>query len=185
VIVTQTFAEVVALGVDAIAVDMPIGLLDAGPRSCDVEVRRRLGPRRSSVFPAPLRPMLAARTYADALAIAGLSKQAYHLIPKVREVDDVMTPARQRWIGEAHPELGFARLLGSPCVAPKRTPLGRAERRAVVEVPLDRPPRGAAWDDVLDACVLVHTARRIRSGAVERIGGGEIDARGLRCEIVL
>ena len=183
--VVPTFAEVVALRCDAVALDMPIGLLEHGPRACDVEARRRLGPRRSSVFPTPLRPMLGATTYAEASAIAGLSKQAFHLLPKIREVDAVMTPRRQRTIVEAHPELCFASLLGSPCQAPKRSADGRAERLGAVRPPLERPPPGAAWDDVLDACALVHTARRLVHGAVERLGDGRRDARGLRCEIVL
>ena len=183
--VVPTFADVVALRCDAVAVDMPIGLLDHGRRACDVEARRRLGPRRSSVFPTPLRPMLGATTYAEASAIAGLSKQAFHLLPKIREVDAVMTPRRQRTIVEVHPELCFAALLGGPCAAPKRTAQGRAERLAAVHPPVERPPSGAAWDDVLDACALVHTARRLVHGAVERLGDGACDVRGLRCEIVL
>lgn len=183
--VVPTFADVLALRCDAVAVDMPIGLLDHGPRACDVEARRRLGPRRSSVFPTPLRPMLAATTYAEASAVAGLSKQAFHLLPKIREVDALMTPDLQHTIVEVHPELCFAALRGSPCQSPKRTAEGRAERRAAVTAPLDRPPRGAAWDDVLDACALVYTARRVVHAAVERLGDGARDARGLRCEIVL
>jgi predicted RNase H-like nuclease len=137
------------------------------------------------VFPTPLRQMLAATTYAEASAIAGLSKQAFHLLPKIREVDAVMTPRQQRTIVEVHPELCFATLLGAPCQAPKRTSEGRAERLAAVTPPIDRPPSGAAWDDVLDACALVQTARRLVRGAVERLGDGARDARGLRCEIVL
>jgi predicted RNase H-like nuclease len=183
--VVPTFADVLALRPAAIAIDMPIGLADAGPRACDIEARRRLGPRRSSVFPAPLRPMLAANTYQEALAIGGLSKQAYYLLPKIREVDALITPRRQRTIVEAHPELCFARLVGHPCRAPKRTAEGRAERQMVVSLTIDRPPTGAAWDDVLDACALVETARRVLSGNVERLGDGTRDAEGLRCEIVL
>ena len=183
--VVSTFVEVVALGASAVAVDMPIGLAEVGRRACDIEARRRLGPRRSSVFPAPLRPMLEAVSYEQAKAIGGLSKQAYHLLPKIREVDALMTPGRQRTTVEAHPELCFARLLGKPCRAPKRTPEGRAERRMVAGLTIDRPPAGAAWDDVLDACALVQTARRLVNGAVERLGDGSRDRRGLRCEIVL
>jgi predicted RNase H-like nuclease len=164
---------------------MPIGLPDRGPRACDIEARRRLGPRRSSVFPAPLRPMLDAPTYADALSIAGLSKQAYNLIPKIREVDALMAPDRQRTVVEVHPELCFARLLGHPCRSPKRTVEGRAERLAVLDLTIERPPPGAAWDDVLDACALTETARLLVVGDVERLGDGARDARGLRCEIVL
>jgi predicted RNase H-like nuclease len=183
--VVPTFGDVLALQPTAIAIDIPIGLVDAGSRACDIEARRRLGPRRSSVFPAPLRPMLAADTYDAALAIGGLSKQAYHLLPKIREVDALMTSNAQETIVEAHPELCFARLLGRPCAAPKRTPAGRAERQMAVSLTIDRPPTGAAWDDVLDACALVETARRLVGDDVERLGDGTRDRRGLRCEIVL
>jgi predicted RNase H-like nuclease len=183
--VVARFADVLALGCDAFAVDMPIGLLDRGPRACDVEARRLLGPRRASVFPAPTRPMLAAASYADALAIAGLSKQAFNLLPKIREVDAAMSPRLQDTVVEVHPELCFSRLIGAPCRWPKRTADGRAERLAVVQPRIDRPPSGAAWDDVLDACALVETARRLVVGDVQRLGDGSRDARGLRCEIVL
>jgi hypothetical protein len=51
-----------------VAVDMPIGLpFDGSPRVADVEARRRLGPRRSSVFPTPARAVLGARSFEDAL----------------------------------------------------------------------------------------------------------------------
>jgi predicted RNase H-like nuclease len=102
-----------------------------------------------------------------------------------REVDALLTPRRQRTVVESHPELGFARLLGRPCAAPKRTPEGLAERRALVSLALDRPPPGAKWDDVLDACALIPTALRVRDGGAERLGDGARDAVGLRCEIVL
>jgi predicted RNase H-like nuclease len=193
-----TFADVLALEPVAIAVDMPIGLPATGPRTCDVETRRRLGVRRASVFPAPIRPMLDAATYEQALAIGrtadgrGLSRQAFNLIPKIRELDGEMTPDHQRWIAEAHPELCFASLLGAPCAASKRTPEGRATRLAAVAAihpdvvdRLSAPRPGAAVDDVLDAYVLTVTARRLAWGDVERLGDGAVDARGLRQEVVL
>jgi predicted RNase H-like nuclease len=52
-----------------IAVDMPIGLLDKGARDCDLQARRRLGPRGSSVFPVPIRPVLEATTPEEASRI--------------------------------------------------------------------------------------------------------------------
>jgi len=129
--------------------------------------------------------MLDVPTYADALLVGGLSKQTFNLIPKIRELDALMTPERQRTVVEAHPELGFARLRGEPCLASKRTVEGREERRALIRLSIERPPRGAAWDDVLDACALVPTARRLRTGTVARLGDGTTDVKGLRCEIVL
>ena len=48
--------------VAVIGIDMPIGLSDDGARSCDVEARRRMPGGASSVFPAPVRPVLGATT---------------------------------------------------------------------------------------------------------------------------
>jgi hypothetical protein len=80
-----------------IALDMPIGLPERGPRACDLEARRLLGPgRASSVFPAPIRPVLVATSYDDAcqirLQVEGkkLSRQAWVIVPKIREVDDML-----------------------------------------------------------------------------------------------
>lgn len=196
--VVLSFADVLALRPTSIAVDMPIGLPDSGRRACDVETRARLGARRSSVFPAPIRPMLDAATYAEALEIGqqvdgrGLSRQAFNLIPKICDVDEQLTSRRQAWIGEAHPELCFALLLGAPCAASKRTPEGRAERLAAITALYPDAPeriaaghRGAALDDVLDAYALTVTARRLNEGTVIRLGDGARDAKGLRLEVVL
>ena len=58
---------------EVLTIDIPIGLTDGGPRLCDREARLRLGaPRASSVFPAPIRPVLAAGSYEEACQI-GLS----------------------------------------------------------------------------------------------------------------
>lgn len=50
-----TFAQLLLTHPDAtIAIDIPIGLTETGePRLCDVVARRLIGPRRSSIFPAP------------------------------------------------------------------------------------------------------------------------------------
>jgi hypothetical protein len=57
-----TFRDLVtALDAIVIAIDIPIGLTDSGARQCDHLARRHLGSKRgSSVFPAPIRPALAA-----------------------------------------------------------------------------------------------------------------------------
>lgn len=59
----------VTAGCGAVAVDIPMDLPDAGRRACDLQAKVRLGAARSSVFPAPLRSMLAAGTYDEACAI--------------------------------------------------------------------------------------------------------------------
>jgi predicted RNase H-like nuclease len=182
----------------AVAVDIPIGLAVCGPRACDREARRRLGPRRSSVFPAPARAVLGTTTYEEACAVSrqvsgkGLSKQLFNIVPKIEEVDAVQSPGRQRSLFEACPELSFAVMAGdAPMQHSKRTAHGRAERVAVlrehlgVDVPalLETRAPGAQPDDVLDALVLAWTARRYLGGSCLRLGG-ELDATGLRMEVV-
>lgn len=49
---------------------MPIGLGENGPRPCDQAARRFLGQRGSSVFPAPVRAVLAATTYVQACELS-------------------------------------------------------------------------------------------------------------------
>src|SRR5688500_6468865 len=58
--------------VAVIGIDMPIGLSEDGVRACDLEARRRLSRTGASgtVFPAPVRPVLAAQSYAQARRLA-------------------------------------------------------------------------------------------------------------------
>jgi predicted RNase H-like nuclease len=182
----------------AVAVDIPIGLAGRDPRACDREARRRLGPRRGSVFPAPVRAVLGANTYEEACAVSrresgkGLSKQLYNIVAKIEEVDAVQSPEQQRSLFEACPELSFAVMRGdAPMQHSKRKADGRAERVAVlhehlgvdVRALLEARPLGAQPDDVLDALALAWTARRYQDGSCLRVGG-ELDATGLRMEIV-
>jgi predicted RNase H-like nuclease len=190
----ELVADVASGRLAALAVDMPIGLSSREPRACDQQARRMLGPRRASVFPAPVRAVLGARTYAEALARSraasgrGLPAQAWNLVPKVTELDRLVRPELQDRLVEAHPELAFAHLAGAPALHPKRTPEGRAERQMLLaraglgDVAQVRA-LGAAPDDVLDAAVLALTARRLRDGVAVRLGDGTRDARGLRMEV--
>lgn len=181
---------------DVVVVDMPIGLLsvpEPGGRGCDGEARRLLGARRSSVFSAPTRDVLDARCFEDA---HGLSQQAYHILPKVREVDAFVTPARQRTLREGHPELAFRTLAGRPMRHPKRTADGHRERLALLRrawpesapiyaAAVGATRRGAvARDDIADALVLVLVAVRVASGSAERVPiRPRRDGRGLRMEM--
>ena len=77
----------------AAGIDIPIGLPPGGPRACDVAARRMLGPRRSTIFPAPARAVLEAEGYEQACALSraasgkAISKQTFNILPKIREVD--------------------------------------------------------------------------------------------------
>jgi predicted RNase H-like nuclease len=158
---------------NVVAIDIPIGLPEAGRREADVAARSFLGARRGSVFFTPVRSALEATTHAEATAISarvtgfGLSQQSFSLAAKVLEVDG--------WIGQApcpvyevHPEVSFAILLGAPASAPKKSWAGMSERRLALEragLSLDQISREAAVraavDDVLDAAVAAWSARRI------------------------
>ena len=200
-----TFAEVLALPErpQSIAVDMPIGLLDRalpGGRRCDREARSMLGrPRASSVFSPPARMALAARSYREVAALngIGMSKEAFNIVPKIREVDALMDAGLQDTLVEAHPELAFASLAGHPMRHSKRVPAGRRERlsllrrvlgKACIDPVHARVAHGlsrVSLDDVLDACVLAVVADRRRRGLARRLPEGEPprDAKGLRMEI--
>lgn len=164
-------------------IDIPIGLPDAGPRTCDIEARRMLGhPRGTSVFPAPLRPMLNAKTYRQACRIGQradgrkLSLQTWNIIPKIREVDDFLRrePTWTPLFHETHPELAFAIWNGGRAMThSKKTPAGRAEREALVRstfggeidralVGLPRPQ--FVVDDLLDAFAALWSVGRWAQG---------------------
>jgi predicted RNase H-like nuclease len=165
VVVVPTFADVLALVDGVIAVDMPIGLPDEGRRACDTAAREGLGPRRSSVFPVPVRSALAATSFAE---VTGLSIQGWHLVPKIREVDACWEPR----VVECSPELSFTVAAGAPMTHNKRTPEGQAERLAVLGDVVTRAP-GAATHDVLDAHACLLTARRVAEGSALTFGDGD------------
>ncbi len=85
-----------------LTIDIPIGLMD-GSRACDKAARKLLGrPRGSSVFSPPCRAALGAADHAAASAMnlritgKGLSQQAWGIAPKIKQVDDAMTPECQQ-----------------------------------------------------------------------------------------
>lgn len=178
----------------ALAIDMPIGLLTDRARRADLEARALLGDRRSTVFPAPVRSVLAATTYAEACELSraalgkALSKQTYNLVGRIRTLDEILGSEDGRRIVEAHPELAFARLAGEP-LPPKKRPEGRARRIEVLDEALgDRfgtllARRSAPLTDLLDAAVLTVTARRVVEGSEVRLGN-EVDDTGKRIQVV-
>jgi len=188
------FAAVLATLPDdsVVALDMPIGLVDEhepGGRNVDRAARVELGPKRNSVFSAPPRCALGTRTLGDARRHgARLTLQTLNLLPRVEDVDRVMTPDLQSRVFEVHPELSFAALNGGePVRAPKRSSTGAKERRALLQragVVVPERPAGAALDDLLDACALAWSAGRVARGAARRVPDHPArDARGLRMEL--
>lgn len=192
-----------------IAVDVPIGLLDAaraGGRECEALARRLLDMRRSSVFSAPTRAALEAfRAGGNYQAVAtanrggvanapGLSQQTFGILPKIAEVDQALVAAAQSIVREVHPELCFAAANGGrPMTHSKKKAAGRLERTTLlgslgVASPLHllgaKLPKDAKADDLLDACIACWTARRVAAGlGIVTPSKPPIDSRGLRMEL--
>ena len=164
-------------GLPVIAVDIPIGLPDSGPREADRLARRALPGRASSVFSTLVRRAYEAESYAAARAVSleltgrSASAQAHALGRKILEVDAWVRAHPATRVVEAHPEVCFAAMNGQvPIPSRKKTLAGMTARRAALEasgmaVP-DLPPtlRGVGDDDLLDACAAAWTARRVAAG---------------------
>jgi predicted RNase H-like nuclease len=161
---------------DAVAIDMPIGLPDAGRRQADVLARQLAGPRRASVFMTPVRAALSERQFAAATAVnvqlagEGISRQAYGLRAKILQVDQWVRHAPGR-VAEIHPELSFACLAGAPLAGGKSTWAGIARRRELLAAAgivlagdLGLAGEKAGIDDILDAAIAAWTALRVASG---------------------
>ncbi|MFN3867822.1 MAG: DUF429 domain-containing protein [Hyphomicrobiaceae bacterium] len=212
VLLVPAFADVLALDPApvAIAIDIPIGLPErgrAGGRVCDVAARTHLGARQSSVFAVPSRAAVMCADYGSACAAAlatsdpprKVSKQAFNLFPKIREVDRLMTPALQRRVMECHPELAFVLLNGgraleepkkvksqpyAPGLSLRRDLLTAAgyDMSQIEAVAFRKADVGA--DDVIDAVALSWSAARIvRGDALCCPADPPLDSRGLRMEI--
>jgi predicted RNase H-like nuclease len=175
--------------VAVVGIDMPIGLSDDGARVCDVAARRRLVGAASSVFPAPVRPVLRANTYDEArslsLAAAGrsLSVQTFGLVPAIRSLDDALGDPPDPRVHEVHPELSFRTLDGRVTDRKASVP-GVAQRIRALEAAmdvLDALAGSPAWMpmvDALDACAAAWSAQRIADGTAETVGDGSVDRRG-------
>jgi predicted RNase H-like nuclease len=180
-----------------LGIDIPIGLLN-GSRACDKAARKLLGqPRGSSVFAAPCRSALSATTHATASQInhdktgRGLSQQAFGIIPKIKQVDDAITPQCQHWAFEVHPEVCFWALnKRRPMTHNKKTKDGAAERMALlrpvfpdIERHLANRPTRVGVDDLLDAAAAAWTALRWYRKKTDCVCTPEHDEKGLAITI--
>jgi len=205
--IARSLAALVASGA-IIAVDIPIGLPEriSGPgRAAEQAVRPLLGERRSSVFSMPSRAAVHAASYEDACRIAlatsdpprKVSRQGFHLFPKVRELDALLDADNQHRVFEVHAEVAFWRLNGeAPMPTAKRmkgvpTRAGLAERISLLErhafpagwFDRARPP-GLPLVDVVDAAATALVARRCAAGTARPFPDPpDVDARGLRIAI--
>jgi predicted RNase H-like nuclease len=163
--------------VGAIGIDIPIGHVPGGRREADVQARRFVGPRRSSVFASPPAEAVSAASYQEAnarLAAAGMprmSRQAWNLVPRMREAAAVADVDPR--VHEVHPEVSFCELAAGHLPWSKTSWNGLLlRRRLLAQAGILLPDHiaevaGAVADDVVDAAVVAWSAQRIAEGTAE------------------
>jgi predicted RNase H-like nuclease len=184
--VEEAIADLVATAagdgpLDAVAVDIPIGLPDDGPRAADELATAAVGSLRSAVFTTPVRAALRAPDHVTAIALSreragfGISAQAYGLRHRIFEVEDWVRSTALT-VREVHPEVSFAELAGEPLTVRKSTWAGVERRRELLLAEgfalrgdLGLAGRATKVDDVLDAAAAAWTARRIALGVARTL----------------
>jgi len=159
--------------------------------------RCQTGRPHAYVFAAPCRAAVHVGNYKDANAVnrlktgRGISLQARCISPKIRQVDEAITPACRQWAFEVHPEVCFWALNGKrPMAYRKKTAQGKADRLGLLnrvfpgmEQHLSRRAQLVAEDDVLDAAAAAWTALNMQDGRAERVCEPEQDENGLAVTI--
>jgi predicted RNase H-like nuclease len=161
--------------------------------------------RGSSVFPAPSRDAVYARSYEEANEInfrllrKKISKQTWNIAMKIREVDELLDGVKNTngKIRESHPEICFWALAGGkPMDFPKKSNQGIEERLQLLqnhcqlsekifsEAKQKYPRKDLATDDILDALALAITASSPSEALVTIPAIPERDERNIPMEIV-
>lgn len=191
-------ADALSVGFDRAAIDIPIGMTDDGERACDRLAREQLRPHSSRVFTGARRWLWEEfsdpdEANQDALrrGQTKVSRQLWHLGPKIMQVDAFVRANGSSDIREAHPELVFLRLNAGMALPSKKSEAGFERRRKLLKrygirdidkwLHGERVGTGAKPDDVLDACA-VAIAARDAAGCVPE-GAPPRDACGLAMQI--
>ncbi|WP_436908192.1 DUF429 domain-containing protein [Halosimplex marinum] len=167
---------------DEIVVDIPVHLVDDGDRKCDQLAKEFLGLRASTVFWTPNEQAVATDEYPEAAAAnsRGLGSQSWGLIPRIREVQALLTEIddAQTTVYESHPEVCF-RAFSEGGLPSKTSTEGISRRQQILQAHggdafssvvefVESRRESSEWhqriqsgrlDDVLDAAVLALTAR--------------------------
>lgn len=159
-----------------ITANLPMGLLDEvtqGGRPCDRLARRLLGPRRGgSILSPPTRPALLCTSF-DQAGQYRLNRRSFALIPRIKEVDQLINTGLQTRIREGHPEMSYFIMDGlSPVEVKRRSAPGRQARKKLLDRTFYQVGEGlsqhsggdADADDVLDAYAMAWTAIRVFRG---------------------
>jgi predicted RNase H-like nuclease len=180
--------------IQAVGIDMPLGLVETGRRQTDLDAHAFLGPRRNSVFLMPLRAVWKREDntwYDDSWEQAnqrcwqlsrnelfpdgyGLSRQAWGLRVKLCEANECLATKKYP-LYEVHPEVSFAAMNGKPLEHRKISWAGHVTRRALlakhdIHLPDELGDAGnARLDDVLDAAAAAWSAHRIATGHASQL----------------
>ncbi|AAM05357.1 TPA: DUF429 domain-containing protein [Methanosarcina acetivorans] len=190
-----------------ILIDIPIGLKTggSGERLSDLGARSILKARKSSIFPVPCREAIYAKTYKEACEVnerltgKRISKQAWNIVPKIRDVDGFLVENEnfREKVREVGPEICFQAFAGFPMKYPKKKDEGFLERKEVldnvcpfaeeiVEYALSKYRRkDLSKDDILDALAAALTAQMGGiCGFTYVPNEPEIDSKGLKIQMV-
>jgi predicted RNase H-like nuclease len=171
-----TVADALRTPFDRAGIDIPIGMTGDGDRACDSLARERLRPHTSRVFTGARRWLWQDYSDPDEANREALrrgqtrvSRQLWHLGPKIMEVDAFLRARPPIDVREVHPELVFLRLNGGRPLPPKKSDEGDTLRRRLLKrdgfrdidrwLEERRIGTGAKRDDVLDACAVAIAAR--------------------------
>ena len=194
----RDIAEVLPGRFDRLAIDIPIGMDDDGRRDCDLLARDRLRPHTSRVFTGARRWLWNEFDDPDKANIEArkrgqtrVSRQLWHLGPKIMQVDAFVRSNRDLDIREVHPELVFQRLNGGEPLSSKKSEEGMTLRRKLLLregfdeidhwLTRSRMGSGAKADDVLDACAVAIAASHPRGSVPEDTP--PVDKHGLAMQI--
>jgi predicted RNase H-like nuclease len=150
----------------AVAIDIPLGIIETYGREADTAARRFVQPRGSSVFPTPPRAVIEATDYDAARAICDErgwprpTKQSYGMRDRILEADRAAHSDDRLF--EVHPEVSFRELASHP-LETKMSFQGQTQRvelLASAGIHLE----GRIDDDLLDAAVAAWSAARYARG---------------------
>ena len=161
-----------------IVIDIPIGLeTTKSNRMCDIEARKFLGSRSSTVFSPPCVDALYSKDYDEARVVnlkrtgKSISKQSWFLSKKILEARECSEIGLD--LKEGHPECSFAEFLGRPIIHNKKGMHGLLTRVGILNSLgfnlselVEMLPKSALAkaDDLIDATILCWTASRLSKG---------------------
>jgi predicted RNase H-like nuclease len=191
-------ANALSIPFDRAAIDIPIGMTCRGDRVCDILAREKLRPHVSRVFTGARRWLWQefsdpdrANREACRRGEKRVSRQLWHLGPKIMEVDVFLRANCRHDVREVHPELVFLRLNKGVPLPSKKSDPGIAIRRKLVRregvceidkwLTETRIGTGAKRDDVLDACAVAIAVRDLAGSIPENTP--PTDTQGLLMQI--